>query len=100
MTDPSSTGSSVEIQGGPPAERRGSGRIDFATFWDRWGIIAVLLLLFLLMALIAPNFLSVSHGFNSARAASMNAGLAAGQIGRASCRERVWGARGAAVEEE
>lgn len=78
MTESSGTGVPVQNQGGPPAELRGRSKMDFATFWDRWGIIAVLVLLFALMALVAPNFLSVSNGFNIARAVSINAVLAAG----------------------
>ncbi|WP_219415679.1 ABC transporter permease subunit [Pseudonocardia nigra] len=53
-------------------------RIRFAQIWDRYGILAVLLLLVVLMAVIAPNFWSLSNGFNVARAVSINAVLAAG----------------------
>lgn len=60
-----------------PSTNERSGR-DLAAFWDRWGILAVLCLLVVLMALIAPNFVSVSNGFNVARAVSINAVLAAG----------------------
>lgn len=56
-------------------ERRG---FDFATFWDRWGILAVLALMILLMAAIAPNFVSTSNAFNVMRSSAINAVLAAG----------------------
>ncbi|GAA3732007.1 ABC transporter permease [Salinactinospora qingdaonensis] len=49
-----------------------------ALLWDRYGILGVLVLMVVLMAVIAPNFLTLSNGFNIARAASINAILAAG----------------------
>ncbi|KAA5837919.1 ribose ABC transporter permease [Saccharopolyspora hirsuta] len=51
---------------------------DFATWWDRVGILAVLIALVVLMALIAPNFASVENLLNIARSISINAILAAG----------------------
>lgn len=49
-----------------------------AHWWDRVGIIAVLLLLVVVMAIFADNFLSVNNAMNVARAVSINAILAAG----------------------
>ncbi|TCV67456.1 ABC transporter permease [Neorhizobium sp. S3-V5DH] len=51
---------------------------DFAKWWDRVGILVVLLALVALMALIAPNFARVDNFLNIARAISVNAILAAG----------------------
>jgi len=59
------------------APRRRDGR-DFATLWDRYGILGVLVLLILLMCIIAPNFLSLNNGLNVVRSVSINAILAAG----------------------
>ncbi|MER6987783.1 ABC transporter permease [Saccharopolyspora hirsuta] len=56
-------------------ERKSFG---FATWWDRVGILAVLIALVVLMALIAPNFASVENLLNIARSISINAILAAG----------------------
>ncbi|GAB4081987.1 ribose ABC transporter permease [Modestobacter muralis] len=53
-------------------------RNGFGYWWDRVGILLVLVLLVLLMAVLAPNFLSVSNGVNVARSVSINAILAAG----------------------
>jgi ribose transport system permease protein len=58
---------------GRPARRR-----DLTAMWERYGILAVLILIVILMAIIAPNFLSLSNGLNVARAISVNAILAAG----------------------
>jgi ribose transport system permease protein len=58
-----------------PAERR---RPSFGQVWNRYGILIVLLAMVALMAVIAPNFWSLSNGFNVARAVSINAVLAAG----------------------
>lgn len=55
-----------------------SNGMDFARFWDRWGILAVLAVLLIFMVVVAPNFTTVSNGFNIARAVSINAVLAAG----------------------
>lgn len=51
---------------------------DFARWWDRIGILMVLIVLVLLMAAIAPNFNRVDNLLNIARAISINAILAAG----------------------
>nr|WP_153020349.1 ABC transporter permease [Paramesorhizobium deserti] len=51
---------------------------DFARWWDRVGILMVLVALVLLMAAIAPNFNRVDNLLNIARAISINAILAAG----------------------
>ena len=51
---------------------------DFARWWDRVGILMVLVALVLLMAVIAPNFNRVDNLLNIARAISINAILAAG----------------------
>lgn len=58
----------------------GSARepFDFARWWDRVGILMVLVALVLLMAAIAPNFNRVDNLLNIARAISINAILAAG----------------------
>ncbi|HLK95411.1 MAG TPA: ABC transporter permease [Nocardioidaceae bacterium] len=50
----------------------------FGYWWDRVGIALVLLLLIVLMAVLAPNFLTVDNALNVARAVSINAILAAG----------------------
>jgi len=59
-------------------ERAEQTRRGFGQVWDRYGIVVVLLAMVALMAVIAPNFLSLSNGFNVARAVSINAVLAAG----------------------
>ncbi|RJG41092.1 ABC transporter permease [Mesorhizobium sp. DCY119] len=51
---------------------------DFAKWWDRVGILVVLLALVILMAIIAPNFARVDNLLNIARSISVNAILAAG----------------------
>ena len=51
---------------------------DFAYWWDRVGILVVLVALVALMATIAPNFASVDNLLNIARSISINAILAAG----------------------
>ena len=56
----------------------GTRQHTFATQWDRYGILSVLVLLTVLMAVFAPNFLSLDNAFNVARSASVNAILAAG----------------------
>lgn len=53
-------------------------RFDFAKWWDRVGILAVLLLLILFMTLAAPNFASTDNLLNIARQISVNAIIAAG----------------------
>jgi ribose transport system permease protein len=52
--------------------------LDFAYWWDRVGILVVLVALVALMATIAPNFASVDNLLNIARSISINAILAAG----------------------
>jgi ribose transport system permease protein len=51
---------------------------DFAYWWDRVGILVVLIALVALMAAFAPNFASVDNLLNIARSISINAILAAG----------------------
>lgn len=51
---------------------------DFAKWWDRVGILLVLVALVILMSAIAPNFNRVDNLLNIARAISINAILAAG----------------------
>jgi ribose transport system permease protein len=45
---------------------------------SKWGIYIALLLLIILMAAVAPNFLSIKNGLNIAQAVSINAVIAAG----------------------
>lgn len=59
-----------------PAEPR--RQLDFAWWWDRVGILMVLLLLLVLMSIFAPNFNRVDNLLNIARSISVNAILAAG----------------------
>lgn len=51
---------------------------DFAHWWDRVGILVVLIVLVALMIVIAPNFATVTNLLNIARSISINAILAAG----------------------
>jgi ribose transport system permease protein len=51
---------------------------DFAKWWDRVGILVVLVALIILMSAIAPNFNRVDNLLNIARSISVNAILAAG----------------------
>jgi ribose transport system permease protein len=44
---------------------------------SKWGIYIALLLLIILMAAIAPNFLSIKNGLNIAQAVSINAVISA-----------------------
>lgn len=53
-------------------------QFDFATWWDRVGILAVLIALIIFMAAAAPNFASADNLLNIARAISINAIIAAG----------------------
>lgn len=53
-------------------------KIDFASWWDKVGILGVLVLLVIIMAIIAPNFLSMNNLMNIARSISINAIIAAG----------------------
>ncbi len=65
------------LQPSTPVEQRKT-LATIAYWWDKVGIFAVLVLLGLFMAIMAPNFLSVDNGLNVARAVSINAILAAG----------------------
>jgi ribose transport system permease protein len=56
----------------------GNRGFDFAHWWDRVGILVVLVALVALMAAVAPNFASVDNLLNIARSISINAILAAG----------------------
>lgn len=47
-------------------------------WWDRIGIFAVLIVLVVVMAVLADNFLTIDNGLNVARSVSINAILAAG----------------------
>ena len=58
-----------------PAAKKGP---DLPWLWDRYGILAVLVILVVMMSVFAPNFLSLDNGLNVARAVSINAILAAG----------------------
>jgi ribose transport system permease protein len=51
---------------------------DFAKWWDRVGILIVLIALIVLMSVIAPNFNRIGNLLNIARSISVNAILAAG----------------------
>lgn len=62
----------------PAAADDGGRHHDFAYWWDRVGILVVLVALVALMAAIAPNFASVDNLLNVARAISINAILAVG----------------------
>ncbi|MFD8278721.1 ABC transporter permease [Streptomyces solisilvae] len=66
--------STVESRRGPVT----SSGFDFAYWWDRVGILVVLVVLTALMAAIAPNFATVDNLLNIARSISINAILAAG----------------------
>ena len=69
-TKPPATAAPKDSEGRPP--------FDFAKWWDRVGILMVLIALVLLMSLIAPNFNRVDNLLNIARSISVNAILAAG----------------------
>ena len=62
---------------GSAAEAIAPEPFDFAKWWDRVGILVVLVALVLLMSLIAPNFNRVDNLLNIARSISVNAILAA-----------------------
>ncbi|MGG5173377.1 ABC transporter permease subunit [Pseudarthrobacter sp. J1738] len=64
----------VRPEAAPPPSRG----FDFAYWWDRVGILVVLVALVVLMVVIAPNFASVNNLLNIARSISINAILAAG----------------------
>src|SRR5947208_17131684 len=55
----------------------------------RFGIVIAFALLVVILSLLSESFLTVSNLLNIARQVSINAVIAAGKIGRASCRERV-----------
>ncbi|MCU1603593.1 MAG: Monosaccharide-transporting ATPase [Modestobacter sp.] len=86
MSDPTPRGSTVTPAPGAPLpdpapveERVAAQRgVDLAKWWDRVGILVVLVALVVLMVVIAPNFASVSNLLNIARSISINAILAAG----------------------
>lgn len=61
-----------------PSQAKEKRRFDFAWWWDRVGILMVLVLLLLLMSIFAPNFNRVDNLLNIARSISVNAILAAG----------------------
>ena len=61
-----------------PVKAEAKPAFDFAKWWDRVGILVVLVVLVLLMSLIAPNFNRVDNLLNIARSISVNAILAAG----------------------
>ena len=73
MSDIATATPDVAVGTKPPG--RGAA---FGYWWDRVGIALVLLLLIVLMAVLAPNFLTVDNALNVARAVSINAILAAG----------------------
>lgn len=68
---------SIETKTAPAASAE-KAPFDFAKWWDRVGILMVLVALVVLMSLIAPNFNRVDNLLNIARSISVNAILAAG----------------------
>ena len=62
----------------PVTELSVKAPFDFAKWWDRVGILIVLLVLLILMSTFAPNFNRVDNLLNIARSISVNAILAAG----------------------
>lgn len=63
----------------PPVNSSGSvAQQRLVQLWDQVGIFAVLVAMIIVMAIMAPNFLSVDNFVNVARAISINAILAAG----------------------
>jgi ribose transport system permease protein len=75
MTDHTST---LTPTPGPSRPSESAPGFDLAQWWDRVGILIVLVTLTVLMAAIAPNFASVDNLLNIARSISINAILAAG----------------------
>ena len=61
-----------------PSKVARSRSFDFATWWDRIGILAVLVVLVVFMLIAAPNFGTVDNILNIARSISINAIIAAG----------------------
>ncbi|NDL64924.1 ABC transporter permease subunit [Acerihabitans arboris] len=61
-----------------PAATPARTPFDFARWWDRVGILMVLIVLVALMSMFAPNFNRVDNLLNIARSISVNAILAAG----------------------
>lgn len=78
MTDPTQHSAPPAPSAAPAAVADERPRLDFGTLWERFGIVAVLVLLIAILAMIAPNFLTVQNAFNVAQAISVNAVLAAG----------------------
>jgi ribose transport system permease protein len=69
---------SGDVGSEPEPPEPGTRTTDWARWWDRVGILAVLVALVILMAIIAPNFVSVSNLLDVTRATSINAIIAAG----------------------
>ncbi|RNL82554.1 ABC transporter permease [Halostreptopolyspora alba] len=78
MTENSRASATAPAPEGASPGRSRAHRPDFAHLWDRYGILGVLVLMIALMAVLAPNFLTLDNAFNIARATSINAILAAG----------------------
>lgn len=78
MTETNRAGDAAPVSEAGGVPRPQPGRPRFAALWDRYGILGVLVLMIVFMAIVAPNFLTLNNGFNIARAASINAILAAG----------------------
>lgn len=71
--------SSPDIAAAPATTRKNRNFLaQMGFWWDRVGIFAVLVLLCVFMAIMAPYFLSIDNGLNVARSVSINAILAAG----------------------
>jgi ribose transport system permease protein len=73
-----STSAPVATAPGDDAQPTVRAPIDFAFWWDRVGILAVLIAITTFMAIVAPNFATTDNLLNIARAISVNAILAAG----------------------
>lgn len=70
--------SSPDIAAAAPPQKTRNVLGQMGFWWDKVGIFAVLVLLCVFMAIMAPSFLSVDNGLNVARSVSINAILAAG----------------------
>ena len=71
--------SSPDIAAAPATTRKTRNFLaQMGFWWDKVGIFAVLVLLCVFMAIMAPYFLSIDNGLNVARSVSINAILAAG----------------------